>query len=567
MLNNIYFLERIPPDMKPFIYVLGLVVLSHTANSQEYNVPFKHQDRYVLINKNGTKVLDKSYDHLKWLEGAYFIGSVYTKSTEPLDLGPDKHGYGRYAEGIIETDLIYNNKVLIAKSPFKYFSTKGDHIIVGRCRNFGSVKDKASLDKYGIEEDEQSVLFNKNGKPILPKAVFSIDFVQPIVYNNDTTHYAFIAKESRSLSNVYLYDVKKQAVVQTFLKQTKRTGLANFDMKEGLYMYAYETAPEEYETKTFKFNGKIMVPSEATIKSSSDMYESASNYYGGGSYNAFDNDVKVAPPNEGPIYMNTTNNQAQETNYYYRIVNDTVYKFPEYFNYKTAEVMDVNTKAAAYKKPLGLHAAGIIKSEKGQYEVITPNKRSGIIYTDAYYIGSNYYLVKDQQHKYGILNRHLQVVVPMVYDSIYVLPLNIQPSPYGTKISSSFKPLYADSHYKELSDYVYAYKNNKVDIYNRDFLPLMVDSFDGAYRNTTHASDYYPATYQPYITSSGNDYYAVVDSRANTKMDLIGPFVGYPLYFYKNYYGINGLKLYIVYNKNFEFLGYADQSGKLLKMK
>lgn len=64
--------------MKPFFWALSLVTISFTAysQSQDYNVPYKHYEKYVLINQNGIPVLDNTYDDLKWISDKFFMGTT-----------------------------------------------------------------------------------------------------------------------------------------------------------------------------------------------------------------------------------------------------------------------------------------------------------------------------------------------------------------------------------------------------------------------------------------------------------------------------------------------------------
>ena len=557
--------------MKLYLYTIGLSFLNISAIAQEFNVPYKYNDKYILINQSGTQVLDNIYDELKWINGSMFIGSNHTKTSEPLDLGPDKHSYGRYEVGIIETDLIYNNKVLISKSPFSNFNINEAGIIVAPCTYFSTVKDKASLDKYGIDDEDKIVLFNTKGKQLLPKAVYDTRDFYPIVNNKDTTHYIFLANTSKKYYDAYLYDVKKQAIVQTFLKQTMRTEVVSFNIQKRIFEFMYDKSSNEWERKSFVFNGSTMVPNTNT-SGNNTITESYSTNSEGVYYDAYNdgyNDVKVAPPNEASIYGNVTSDKPINSVYYYTMINDTMYSFENRFDHKTAKVIGVNNqnKDTYYTKPLAYYAEGIIRYDHGKCEIITHKKRSGLIYKNAYYIHQNYFVVENEQGKYGILNSLLEATVPIEYDSIHTSPLLISPSFSGHQIKSSYNETTPQEQYKKLGQYIYAYKNDKVDIYDNSFSPEKLNKYDKIYKNVTHFSGYNVAKSVSYIFQSGEEYFAEGRDNNIDKTDIKGPFSGYPLSYYQDYYGIKGKKIYIIFDKEFKFLGYADSNGKLFTLK
>lgn len=83
--------------MKLYVCGIAMMLSGYAASSQEYNVPYKHEGKYVLINQAGKQVLDNTYDELKWISGAFFIGTTQIKSNEPLVVG--NHTYIPIYEG------------------------------------------------------------------------------------------------------------------------------------------------------------------------------------------------------------------------------------------------------------------------------------------------------------------------------------------------------------------------------------------------------------------------------------------------------------------------------------
>lgn len=207
--------------MKLYVCGIAMMLWGYAASSQEYNVPYKHEGKYVLINQAGKQVLDNTYDELKWISDKFFMGTTKIKSDEPLKVG--NQTYIRGSEGIIQTDLIYNNKVLIANSPFQHFTIKKLGIISAGCGSLYTVKDKASLDKYQITEDNRLVLFNTLGKLLYKKAVTDFNLMSELTTKGAVTHYLLIVETSPSVFDVCLYDIKLQSITQTILAGTKHT--------------------------------------------------------------------------------------------------------------------------------------------------------------------------------------------------------------------------------------------------------------------------------------------------------------------------------------------------------
>ena len=186
--------------MKLYVCGIAMMLSGYTTFSQEFNVPYKQESKYVLINQSGKQVLDKTYDELKWISGTFFMGTTQIKSDEPLVVG--NHTYLRGSEGISESDLIYNNKVLIANSPFKHFTIHNIGIVSAGCGSLYTVKDKASLDKYQITEDNRLVLFNTHGKLLYKKAVTDFSLMSELTAKGVVTHYLLLVETRPSVYDV-----------------------------------------------------------------------------------------------------------------------------------------------------------------------------------------------------------------------------------------------------------------------------------------------------------------------------------------------------------------------------
>src|SRR5690606_15552645 len=194
--------------------------------------------------------------------------------------------------------------------------------------------------------------------------------------------------------------------------------------------------------------------------------------------------------------------------YKYIIINDTVYGYFNHFKHEKADVIGINNSTTTFKVPMYSVGEGIIKCEQGACEIISHRKRTGLVYKDVDYIGQGYYLVKNDAHKYGILNKQLETILPVEYDSIQLNPIRIRDGAVGVRIygrSNYDKPIMRFG-----GDYnkAYAYKGGKVTVLQYNFKPLLEQSFDGLYKNVAHHSALYLGEKQDCVAVSGNGFYA-----------------------------------------------------------
>jgi hypothetical protein len=554
--------------MKKTILTKCLLLSCFAAMSQSYNVPYKHQNKFILINNNGVQVLDNQYDQIQWLSDKYLMGTNKINSDEPLVVG--NQTYMRGSDGVLETDLIRDNKVIISKSPFQNFVINDIGIISAASGSYFTIKDKASIDKYQITEDERIVLFNTKGKQIYKKAINDFDVMLPMVHKLDTMHYLMFLKTSAKQYDVCVYDKSKQEIVQTILNNVNHLRLQKSDVQNGTYAIRYEDAAKKTIDKIYIYNGKALVAKTENTKINplekempSRVYEEEARYV-----DVFSNDVKAREPlDDNERVVLTPVAVKRDKNYYYKILNDTVYVYPEFFTFKTAKFVGVNTATTIYKNPIVHSPQGIVKCEQGRCEILTPTKSTGGIYTDADYIGINYFLVKNENHKYGIIDKKLATLVPTEYDSIQINAMKISDGAIGVNIygrSKYEKPL---MNFTESHNFAYAYKAGKVQVYKNNFEPLFTDWFDAFYKNVAHSMDDLSAKNQDYIAVKGSDYYVATYNEQQKKFALIGPFEGYPLYAYKDYFGVKGLNLYLIHDKSFRFVGLAEPNAKVVKLK
>lgn len=549
--------------MKWCIIMFSIVWWSGAANAQQYNVPYKLQDKFYLIDNEGKQVLDKTYDNLQWISDDYFMGTVNSNDTMPLVL--DNNTYRRNASLVVmTTDLIKGNKILIADAPFQYYNIHAIGIITASCGSLFSVKDKASLDKYQLKEDKRIVLFNANGKLLYKKAVSEFDLMSELTTKGTITHYLLKVATSPNVFDICLYDLSKQEITQTVLSKIHNISIDKKDITMGTLVWSFEDASGKKVRSTFTFDGKTMVAKGNVTIQEQPRYES-SNLERGDYVDIFSDDIKIGDPEGGGVKPLRT--QPNTGSYYYRIIKDTVYAYRATFTYENATVIGINNSTTTYKQPLLSEGEGIIKCEKGKCEVIASAKSTGLIYKDASYLGSRYFLVKNEANQYGILDSKLETLVPIVYDSIQLNPIRMSGGAAGVRLygmGKYDKPIVSFNGEYNLA---YAYKDGKVKVYTNQWKPLLEETFDGYYKNVTHLSEHYLGEKQDYIAVIGNHYYAAGYDVVKKKFGLVGPFTGYPIYVYRDYYNIKGLNLYRIMDKEFKLVGYADKSGQIIKLK
>lgn len=549
----------------PSCFIALLLIAAITVKAQQFNLPVQKDQQYILINNQGKQVLSKAYDKLQWISGPYFMGTTQQTDTAPLVIGQNR--FLRNHEGIKVTDLIFEDKIVIANSPFQWFTISEGGIISGDCSSFFTVKDKASLDKYGITEENKLVLFNKNGQPLLKKALVDAKSFTPLGFNKDTTHIFFLAETSEKSFEVCLFDIKKQQVTQTLLSGEQRMSVYYKNTDEGIFIFNYYKKTGEDMLTTYVFDGKKLEfkQNDAHYRTHKPQEVEMRNY-DISNINEIPEGDHIAKPRVGEPnqHKNTKPQKAPEPIIYFTLIKDTAYQYPNSFSFDKAKVVGFNNEQTKYKKPIHYASQGIISCTQGGCEIITANKKSGTIYKDADYIGINFYLVKNQDNKVGILNKDLQPILALIYDSIQIHSQQIVNGAVGYQIVGKNKYAATLQSFNTTDVYASAFKNGKVSIYNSNFTPHFTEDFDGFYKHTSYSYDYFPAKSEKHIAKKGNQYFVVSGFMEHKKTSFIGPFEGYPLFAYYNYYGIKDLTIYRIYDQQFKFIGLADASGKMI---
>lgn len=553
---------------KFLVVTVGLcsTFLSKVAQGQDYSIPYLKEKKYNLINNQGNKVLDHTYDKLEWIGSKYFIAKeMLSNIIEPLEYQGTI--YHRSYHTVYQSDLIYNNKIILAATPFRVFEVLDETLILGKVEQFNAVKDAASLSKYHIKPNSNYVIFNNKGKQIINSS-FNYIGHKLIKDANGITQHIIIKTELDDVQELFLYDTKTQNISQNILPKANKIYIDDYNTKtKSIRCELFDAQNKKkqydllYDGKSFK--AKLIIPQpKETPEIQEQEYVT--------SINIFDDNIAVPSPD--PIREEKPNpGQKPEIiaqPFSFIAIKDTVYMYRPGMPKAEWKQLGVQHDTLQYIVSGNYQNRALLLKKGNKYAIQNANAKTDFQYSFAKQLGNNLIQVKNFEGKEGIINAEFKEVIPVKQDSIMIIKQTISDAANGFKTSNNqaFRR-FGEENYFGVEDYYSIFKDGKVKLYNRNFIPLMDTIFDAFYLNS--ASNYSTATKQnnQYLAIMNGQYYYVENFMKYKPIQFIGPFPGYPIFRYENYYGIKGFTLYEIYDDSLKYNGYCERQGQIIELK
>ncbi len=532
--------------MKYTILSLLLWISWSQSFGQKYFIPFRDGDKSYLQDENGKKVIDKHYDILYWAKGAFFVGSTIQERIDP----GTPYGFNTYL-----SDIIYRGKVILQELPFDKFSYILDEIIVARNTSF----HKPELFKpYHITERESIVLFNTKGKALLNGPVKHMVLLDTTGTSKQRPH-AFryillITLDFNNLTSLYVYDADAGKIARTVLKDVnileenaypdKRNGVLYFSIQEN-----NKITPKvfHYKDGNFKLSD---VNKEATPVKQQDGEEEES-YYSGDIFSD-----KHAEPVPADMAMRAPSDPIP----YLRIQGDSVLRMPDIYNRSGASVLHVKLtpQQRLIPKLSNEYRTGIIYLENGKFGIINLQGKQPAIYDSLFYFDQAVFVVHQNNRK-GIIGADGDTLLPVIYDSLAFDIDQIRTRHTGIHITNSSDSKRRNFEFRN-TGVIKVVKDGKTGLYGRNFKVIFPVEYDFIAQNDIYTLR--PKKNIRYILKKGNAYYGLPNYGGDMSGKMGDPYEYIPLYYYENYYNIDGLKLIELYDEAYQFKGFISDKGQ-----
>lgn len=536
--------------MKYTILSLLLWISWSQSFGQKYFIPFRDGDKSYLQDENGKKVIDKHYDILYWAKGAFFVGSTIQERIDP----GTPYGFNTYL-----SDIIYRGKVILQELPLDKFSYILDEIIVARNTSF----HKPELFKpYNITVAESIVLFNTKGKTLLNGPVKHMALLDTTGTSRQQPH-AFryillLTRDFNDLFSLYVYDADADKIARTVLKDVtilkepaypdKRNGVLYFSIQEN-----NKITPKvfHYKDGNFKLSDAAM-PVRQQEEAEEDPYYTGNIITGkpgidGDSYRSPDADPMK--PRPAPIP-------------YLRIQGDSVLRMPDIYNRSGASVLHLKLtpQQRLIPKSSNEYRTGIIYLENGKFGIINLQGRQPAIYDSLFYFDQGVFIVH-QHHKKGIIDANGDTLIPVIYDSLAFDMDQIRLGHTGISITNAAAYKRYNFEFRNTTGVIKVVKDGKTGWYGSNSKVIFPAEYDFIARNGDLYGHHSRKAIR-YIAKKGNLYYGLLSYNGDMTGKMGAPYEYLPMYYYENYYDVEGLKLIELYDEAYRFKGFISDKGQ-----
>lgn len=533
--------------MKYTILSLLLWISWSQSFGQKYFIPFRDGDKSYLQDENGKKVIDKHYDILYWDKDAFFVGGMVQERINPgTPYGYNIHLY----------DIIYKGKIILPALPFDKFSYIMDEIVVAQNT---TLYQPELFKPYNITATESIILFNTKGKALLNGPVKHLVLLDTTGTSRQQPHafrYILLLSQGfNDLISLYVYDADADKIARTVLKDVtimeknaypdKRNGVLYFSIKEN-----NKITPKVFHYKDGNFKLSDVTKEMMPVKQQDE--EEGVPYYSGDIFTdkhaePIPADIGMPPP---PVPIP-----------YLRLQGDSVLRMPDIYNRSGASVLHVKltSQQRLIPKLSNEYRTGIIylDLENGKFGIINLQGRQPAIYDSLFYFDQTVFVVH-QHHKKGIIDANGDTLLPVIYDSLAFDIDQIRTRHTGVHITNSSESKRRNFEFRNTGA-IKVVKDRKTGLYGHNFKVIFPVEYDFIAQNESYTLR--PRKTIRYILKKGNAYYGLPAYNGDMSGKMGTPYEYLPMYYYENYYDVEGLKLIELYDEAYRFKGFISDKG------
>jgi hypothetical protein len=551
-------------SMKFFIFCILSLLSSHLCFSQEILVPYKVGSKFGLSDVNGKLLMEPAYDDLKWVGDTYFETSKEIILNDTLETS-SQHFEIRKNEKTEVKGLIYNGKEILKDEPYTVLKVYPGKYIIGKNdeRYYRYTKDQYSKLKY---HERFTSLFNLRGTNLYPENFKRLEQGKILTLGpNKTSRFVmFVAETFDKKLGLVVFDIQKQLITQWLFKDLRKLKSQKVDDVAKTIVVTYEDINYEVISKLVNYSSgqfKITTIDKPGNNSDNDhiISEVTSDGFMGFAGNEPIVDSKEFYPSGRPQMPK------------FEIKNDSLFYVTDKNIYMHTPA---NAEFFAVSKYGTYQLQPMVYKANSKFGLITKDSVYAPYYDSLFYFGNGYMVGKIISGKlvYGVLDAEGTIAIPLEYDSIqgftkqYEFSSGYKQNALVLK-NTSYNSSYVNTYVKPYSGKVVVYKNGKTGILNWNnsvVIPVEYDVIASA-----NFSFGLPRK-SNYTVLKKNGKYGITELKLNQQtkqyimMNTINPvFISIPCFSYTDYYNVKGFTLFGLYNEEFKFLGYADETGRL----
>ncbi len=563
--------------MKYYTVIIAFLFATTSMFSQEILIPYKAyktSNQFGLCDQLGKMKLEPKYDNLKWLTAEYFETENRIVLNDTLETSPYNF-FLRKNESVKMRGLIYKGKEIISNQPYDSYNVYPTKCIIAKCDTRFNRFTKEQFKAFN-GRDKFVSLFNIYGKN-----VYTDNFKRLELF--DTIYLAIDKKEVKRLLifscenfnhryGLFVYDIDKQKISEWLLKNLFKLSKQRNTYSDNSFSFDYT------DSNSYKFNAVIDY-SSGKLKIITQEINKEKKYGNTGGISErpeledYDRMNNVAVPDGKDYVENPTVYPKPPFRPYYKRSGDSLFYVTD-----TDKKILLNTENETFYFSIDgaktQYEQSVIYQKNNRYGLIIKGSFEPNIYDSLFYFGANYlvYVKENDKLKCGVLAANGDIKVPWIYDSIQgqmkeftdgfdrvILSLKKNYSSYYTKPSKN--RLITTS-----AQQVIVYKDGKCGMISNDNSIIIPIKYDVVAANGLNSL-------QPsfIILKNGNRYgITQLEWNKETKnydmTNTIEPkFSAIPAYYYKDYYGLKGFKLFALYDEKYNLVSYANEDGFMYK--
>jgi hypothetical protein len=568
-----------------FIYLVVLACFSQLCVAQKVLMPYRVDSLFGLSDANGKIIVKPAYDNVSWMTGTWFRTSKKIQLKDTLETAP--HKFYILNSKVNLSGLINNGKDVLNNEPFDDYEIIIDKCIVAKYQGRGTDLTKEQYKKYGDKRKLYSI-FNLQGKNIYPENFKSIRKMDTAGVSKDKVgarYILFWVVSFEERHSFLVFDVDKQEVHNWLVKNARNLRPEPKAMPHQ-FLVGITDSIGNMSTQLLDYSGgEFLLKPTLTVQKKQrrdydDVIEVAEGYSGSGNGTGR-SDYRGEDVVEAPREDYSAPKEKPKFNPYHIFVKDSLF-------YITS--LENKTKV---KLPEGARVIRLVPYSITQYQpvmviadnhfyIVKDDQLGTTVYDSLIYFGQNFLAWKkvDGKTKAGVINTKDSVIIPFVYDSLYAgiryLEL-IDRTPASQTRHYQVMFTEADSRYsrdrvnpysRSYNSYVTAYTKDKCGVINLKGDTIIPFNYQMIAKNSMQ---YSKPREDEFILLKKNGRYGITTLKHHheKKHDVmsdatIEPVFEYiPGFYYSRYYNIKGYKLIGLYDEQNNFMGYANEKGKV----
>lgn len=556
-------------------FTLFLFIVTSACTAQKILIPYRSGKLFGLGDENGKIIVVPQYDHVQWMQSAWFHTEKTIELKDTLETSPGKF-FIRNTKAEL-SGLINNGNIILKDEPFDAYEIVAKKCIVAKFEGRGEHLTKEQYKKYGNQRRLYS-LFNLKGENLYRdnfKRIQKVDTAGISSKDKKTARYIlFVVVHFDDKYSMFVFDADQQKISDWLVKDAFKIQGDRNRISDKQIAFTITDKHAEQRTQVLDYSsGKFVLtstPSKPTVTKKDPLDQVEVTDAG-----PYDRDLVAVPPaDEGrPV------REAPKFNPYHILIKDTLF-YRTGNQEKHALLLPADSKIIL-TEPRGVtqYQPVIVKS-KSRFYIVKEDKLSTADYDSLIYFGK-YFLAWQKingQTKAGVINADGSAVIPMEYDSVYadIKYFDLKDMSPARKSNYRIVLSEADSKYdytkqypykRSFSNFLTVFKNGKCGVISMKGDTIIPIQYELIARNNLQHSK---PREDEFITLKQNNKYGIGTFKYNNEkkrsellLTVVPTYTYIPGFIYPSYYGVKDYNLVGLYNEQMEFMGYASETGKL----